>query len=84
MAHPPAFYAKVAAGSFLLGMGMEYFMISTGFYEKVTAIESERLSEDWDDREKRHQEFWSEVSRQAKEKQINVPPEIEKNSKEGT
>ena len=39
---PPVFYAKVTAASFALGAAMELFMIKTGFYGKVTALEAER------------------------------------------
>ena len=38
----PAFYAKVVGISFAVGACMELFMVKTGFYEKVTAIEAER------------------------------------------
>lgn len=39
------FYARVSALSFGIGASMELFMIKTGFYEKVTSIEAERLRE---------------------------------------
>ncbi|KAJ7544548.1 hypothetical protein O6H91_09G082300 [Diphasiastrum complanatum] len=38
-------YAKLAAVSALCGAAMELFMIQTGFYQKVTAIEAERRAE---------------------------------------
>lgn len=39
---PKGLYWKVAGLSFVVGACMELFMIKTGFYEKVTAIEAER------------------------------------------
>ena len=39
---PKDLYWKVAGLSFVVGACMELFMIKTGFYEKVTAIEAER------------------------------------------
>ena len=38
----PAFYGKLIGISFGVGACMELFMVKTGFYEKVTAIEAER------------------------------------------
>ncbi|XVE65691.1 hypothetical protein DITRI_Ditri08aG0019900 [Diplodiscus trichospermus] len=35
-------YLKIAVGSALIGGSMELFMIKTGFYDKVTALESEK------------------------------------------
>ncbi|CAI0627018.1 unnamed protein product [Linum tenue] len=35
-------YVKIAAGSALIGASMEFFMIKTGFYDKVTVLESEK------------------------------------------
>ncbi|CAN1191444.1 hypothetical protein LINPERPRIM_LOCUS42097 [Linum perenne] len=35
-------YAKIAVGSALIGASMEFFMIKTGFYDKVTVLESEK------------------------------------------
>ncbi|GAV63381.1 hypothetical protein CFOL_v3_06899 [Cephalotus follicularis] len=35
-------YVKIAVGAFLVGGSMEFFMIKTGFYEKVTILESEK------------------------------------------
>ncbi|XP_038721740.1 uncharacterized protein LOC120013854 [Tripterygium wilfordii] len=35
-------YLKISAGSALVGAGMEFFMIKTGFYDKVTVLESEK------------------------------------------
>ncbi|KAH7423887.1 hypothetical protein KP509_12G079100 [Ceratopteris richardii] len=40
-----AWYAKIAVGSAICGACMELFMIKTGFYEKVTAIEAEQRAE---------------------------------------
>lgn len=37
-----SFYARLVGISFAVGACMEGFMIKTGFYEKVTAIEAER------------------------------------------
>jgi len=36
------FLLRLAAGSFAVGACMELFMIKTGFYDKVTVIESQR------------------------------------------
>jgi|TARA_B110000977_G_scaffold136810_1_gene173747 hypothetical protein len=36
------FYGKLIGVSFTVGACMELFMVKTGFYEKVTAIEAER------------------------------------------
>eukprot|EP00897_Mesotaenium_endlicherianum_P009708 jgi/Mesen1/8766/ME000524S08062 len=38
-------YAKLSAICFCTGASMEFFMIQTGFYEKVTAIEAQRRAE---------------------------------------
>ncbi|VVB06623.1 unnamed protein product [Arabis nemorensis] len=35
-------YLKIAIGSAIIGGGMEFFMIKTGFYDKVTVIEAEK------------------------------------------
>uniref|UniRef100_A0A0E0F1L4 Uncharacterized protein n=1 Tax=Oryza meridionalis TaxID=40149 RepID=A0A0E0F1L4_9ORYZ len=35
-------YLKIAAGGAAIGAAMELFMIHTGFYEKVTVLESEK------------------------------------------
>ncbi|KAF2287732.1 hypothetical protein GH714_002485 [Hevea brasiliensis] len=35
-------YVKIAIGSALIGASMELFMIKTGFYDKVTVLESEK------------------------------------------
>ncbi|PRQ39039.1 hypothetical protein RchiOBHm_Chr4g0420661 [Rosa chinensis] len=35
-------YLKIAFGSALIGASMEFFMIKTGFYDKVTVLESEK------------------------------------------
>lgn len=45
MASLRAFYSKVAAASFVIGASMEAFMVQTGFYEKVAAIEAEERRE---------------------------------------
>ncbi|RVX21934.1 hypothetical protein CK203_001444 [Vitis vinifera] len=37
-------YLKIAAVSALIGASMELFMIKTGFYDKVTVLESEKLA----------------------------------------
>ena len=37
-----SFYARLVGISFTVGACMEGFMIKTGFYDKVTAIEAER------------------------------------------
>ncbi|CAA7030528.1 unnamed protein product [Microthlaspi erraticum] len=35
-------YLKIATGSAIIGGGMEFFMIKTGFYDRVTVIEAEK------------------------------------------
>ncbi|KAF3330762.1 hypothetical protein FCM35_KLT04116 [Carex littledalei] len=35
-------YVKIALGSAMVGAAMELFMIHTGFYDKVTVLESEK------------------------------------------
>ncbi|XP_065863540.1 uncharacterized protein [Euphorbia lathyris] len=35
-------YVKIAVGSALVGASMEFFMVKTGFYDKVTVLESEK------------------------------------------
>ncbi|KAL0866095.1 hypothetical protein Bca101_045213 [Brassica carinata] len=35
-------YMKIAIGSAIIGGGMEFFMINTGFYDKVTVLEAEK------------------------------------------
>ncbi|KAI4991559.1 hypothetical protein ZWY2020_039945 [Hordeum vulgare] len=35
-------YMKIAVGGAAIGAAMELFMIHTGFYEKVTVLESEK------------------------------------------
>nr|XP_034892426.1 uncharacterized protein LOC118031976 [Populus alba] len=35
-------YVKISAGGALIGASMELFMIKTGFYDKVTVLESEK------------------------------------------
>ncbi|KAK7264612.1 hypothetical protein RJT34_32221 [Clitoria ternatea] len=35
-------YLKIGAVSALVGASMEFFMIKTGFYDKVTVLESEK------------------------------------------
>jgi len=39
------FYAKLVPLCFTVGAAMEYFMIKTGFYEKVTQLEAEKMAE---------------------------------------
>ena len=39
------FYAKLVPLCFTVGAGMEFFMIKTGFYDKVTEIEAEKIAE---------------------------------------
>ncbi|KAK9933642.1 hypothetical protein M0R45_020829 [Rubus argutus] len=35
-------YLKIAFGSALIGASMKFFTIKTGFYDKVTVLESEK------------------------------------------
>ena len=59
-----------------LGAGMELFMIKTGFYEKVTELEAQRLEETREEREAFLAQLRAELERQAAEKgvQIKLPP----------
>lgn len=77
MSHPWQFYAKISGACLLLGAGMEGFMIKTGFYDKVTEIEAERLEDTREEREAFQKMLRAEVDRQAKEKnvKINMPPQ---------
>ncbi|KAI3431422.1 hypothetical protein D9Q98_004475 [Chlorella vulgaris] len=76
MNHPLSFYAKISAVCFAVGAGMEAFMIRTGFYEKVTQLEAQRLEETREDRERFLSELRAELERQAAEKgiKLKVPP----------
>ncbi|DBA93871.1 TPA: hypothetical protein ACH3X3_013916 [Trebouxia sp. C0006] len=51
---------------------MEGFMIKTGFYDKVTEIEAERLEETREDREAFQKMLRAEIERQAKEKHVQI------------
>jgi hypothetical protein len=55
---------------------MELFMIKTGFYEKVTELEAQRLEETREEREAFLAQLRAELERQAAEKgvQIKLPP----------
>ncbi|DBA66057.1 TPA: hypothetical protein ACH3X2_003061 [Trebouxia sp. C0005] len=72
MAHPWQFYAKISGACLLLGAGMEGFMIKTGFYDKVTEIEAERLEETREDREAFQKMLRAEIERQAKAKHVQI------------
>ncbi|KAI7843634.1 hypothetical protein COHA_002874 [Chlorella ohadii] len=76
LTNPWSYYAKVATVCFALGAGMELFMIKTGFYEKVTEIEAQRLEETREQREQFLTQLRAELERQAAEKgvKINLPP----------
>ena len=56
---------------------MEAFMIKTGFYDTVTALEAERLEASADERRAFERALRAEVARQAAEKGVVVrlPPE---------
>ncbi|XP_057816836.2 uncharacterized protein LOC131030153 isoform X2 [Cryptomeria japonica] len=43
-------YIKLAVGFASIGAAMEYFMIQTGFYDKVTVLEAEKRAEELDPR----------------------------------
>lgn len=51
---------------------MEGFMIKTGFYNKVTEIEAERLDETREDREAFQKMLRAEIERQARVKHIAI------------
>ena len=55
---------------------MELFMIKTGFYEKVTELEAQRLEETREEREAFLAQLRAELERQAAEKgvQMRLPP----------
>jgi hypothetical protein len=55
---------------------MEYFMVRTGFYEKVTQLEAQRLEETREERERFLAELRAELERQAAEKgvKLHLPP----------
>ncbi|PRW39391.1 hypothetical protein C2E21_7054 [Chlorella sorokiniana] len=76
LTNPWTYYAKIAAVCFTLGAGMELFMIKTGFYEKVTEIEAQRLEETREQREQFLAQLRAELERQAAEKgvKLNLPP----------
>ncbi|CAK0736527.1 hypothetical protein CVIRNUC_000760 [Coccomyxa viridis] len=67
-----AFYWKVAGLCFVVGGCMEGFMIRTGFYDKVTHIEAERLEESREEREAFKRMLREEVERQAQEKHLKI------------
>merc|ERR1712087_369525 len=39
------FYAKLVPLCFAFGAGMEFFMVKTGFYDKVAQLEAEKMAE---------------------------------------
>jgi len=43
-------YIKLVVGFATIGAGMEYFMIRTGFYDKVTVLEAEKRAAELDPR----------------------------------
>lgn len=47
-------------------------MIKTGFYDKVTEIEAERLEDTREDREAFQKMLRAEIERQAKEKKLEI------------
>lgn len=61
------------------GGAMELFMIKTGFYDKVTAIEAERLEAVADERRAFERALRAEVARQAADRGVTVrlPPPVE-------
>ncbi|CAL5218623.1 g324 [Coccomyxa viridis] len=67
-----AFYMKVAGLCFVVGGCMEGFMIKTGFYDKVTVLEAQRLDDSREDREAFKRMLREEVERQAQEKHIEI------------
>lgn len=56
----------------MVGAGMEAFMIRTGFYDKVTEIEAQRLEETREDREAFKRMLKEEIERQAREKNVSI------------
>lgn len=52
-------------------------MIKTGFYDKVTALEAERMEDNRVQREEFQQMLRQEILRQAKDKKLdlNLPPD---------
>lgn len=55
---------------------METFMIRTGFYDKVTAIEAQRLEESREEREEFLRNLRAELAKQSQQKgvEIRLPP----------
>eukprot|EP01024_Parvocaulis_polyphysoides_P030260 TRINITY_DN2748_c0_g1_i1.p2 TRINITY_DN2748_c0_g1~~TRINITY_DN2748_c0_g1_i1.p2 ORF type:complete len:105 (-),score=13.34 TRINITY_DN2748_c0_g1_i1:461-775(-) len=72
---PFTLYLKVAIPCFMLGAGMEMFMIHSGFYDYVTNIEAERL----ENRKEELELYYTDLKRQfvqmAQMKKIQVPEE---------
>merc|ERR1712216_947648 len=60
------FYAKLVPLCFAFGAGMEFFMVKTGFYDKVTQLEAEKMAE-------------HEAKREAFMELIKTPTREEKN-----
>lgn len=77
MAFTTAFYTKLGLVSLAVGAAMEGFMIKTGFYDKVTALEAERMEDNRVQREEFQQMLRQEILRQAKDKKLdlNLPPD---------
>merc|ERR1712094_59029 len=64
------FYAKLVPLCFAFGAGMEFFMVKTGFYDKVTQLEAEKMAE-------------HEAKREAFMELIKTPTREEKNDSAG-
>ncbi|KAK4755744.1 hypothetical protein SAY87_009501 [Trapa incisa] len=65
-------YVKIAVVSSLIGGSMELFMIKTGFYDKVTELESEKRA--WESSPE------AQAMREALNPWRNRDPEAKKNS----
>lgn len=48
---------RVVPACFLVGAGIEFFMVNTGFYDIVTRLEAERLEERRQERVQRKEEM---------------------------
>ncbi|WIA14449.1 hypothetical protein OEZ85_002974 [Tetradesmus obliquus] len=74
MTLPTSFYLKLAGACFLVGAGMEFFMINTGFYRIVTQAEAQNWEETRDLREQRAAALRQQLLEQYR-KRGQAPPE---------
>mmetsp|Transcript_5954 Transcript_5954/g.20522 ORF Transcript_5954/g.20522 Transcript_5954/m.20522 type:complete len:84 (+) Transcript_5954:170-421(+) len=65
------FYSKLIPLCFAVGAGMEFFMVKTGFYDKVTQLEADKIAD-------------QDAKREAFFELIKTPGTLKKDSKEDT